>query len=188
MSAAFLPVERWKPIPGYEGVYEVSDLGRVRSLDRIEEYQRIDQYSGRIITVHRRHRGKLLRPGPAKSGHLSVVLGRGNSRTVHSLVLEAFVGSCPPGMECLHKNGKPWDNRLENLRWGTRSENLHDAVRHGQKPVGEAVHSAKLTREQVRQIRTKIGTASCSAIAREYGVTDSAIRSIKDGRTWAHVD
>lgn len=188
MSAAFLPVERWKPIPGYEGVYEVSDLGRVRSLDRIEEYQRIDQYSGRIITVHRRRRGKVLRPGRMSGGHLSVALGRGGTRTVHSLVLEAFVGPCPPGMECLHRNGKHQDNRFENLRWGTRSENLHDAVRHGHKPIGEAVHSAKLTREQVKEIREKFGAMSYAAIAREYGVTDSAIRSIKYGRTWANVD
>lgn len=188
MSAAFLLAEFWKPVLGHEGSYEVSNLGRVRSLDRIAEYERRDQYSGRIITVRRRHRGAVLRPGRMSGGHLSVAIGRGNTRTVHSLVLEAFVGPCPTGMECLHKNGKHQDNRLANLRWGTRSENLHDAVRHGHKPIGEAVHTAKLTREQVREIREKIGMSSYAEIAREYGVTASAIQSIKTGRTWAHVD
>jgi hypothetical protein len=60
-----------------------------------------------------------------------VALGRGNSQCVHKLVLLAFVGPNPPKYECLHANGDPADNRLVNLRWGTRSENIQDAVRHG---------------------------------------------------------
>jgi hypothetical protein len=73
----------------------------------------------------------MLRPGPSNYGHLSVVLGRRNTRMVHTLVLEAFVGPRPPGKEACHGNGQPGDNRLSNLRWGTRSENIADAVRHG---------------------------------------------------------
>jgi hypothetical protein len=103
--------ERWLPVVGFEGLYEVSDLGRVKS--------------------HRRGAPRILRPGPSNYGHLSVVLGRGNTRMVHRLVLEAFAGPCPRGHESLHGDGGPTDNKLSNLRWGTRTENIRDAVRHG---------------------------------------------------------
>ena len=104
--------ETWKAVPGYEGRYEVSDQGRVRSFRRSKQ-------------------GRELRPGRMPAGHVSVALGRGNSRCVHELVLLAFVGFPPPNHECRHLNGIPSDNRLENLCWGTRSENILDAVRHG---------------------------------------------------------
>lgn len=118
--------EVWKPVPGYEGLYEVSDEGRVRSLDRD-----VTQTSRRGALYTLRKKGKLLRPGRMPSGHLSVALGRGNSQCVHRLVLLAFVGPAPDKHECCHNNGNPADNRLENLRWGTRSENIKDAIRHG---------------------------------------------------------
>lgn len=125
--------ERWLPVVGFEAMYEVSDLGQVRSLDRILPYERTDQYSGRILSVQRKRKGQLLRPGRKSSGHLSVALGRGRSVDVHILVLTAFVGRCPDGYEALHDNDIPSDNRLANLRWGTRSENLHDAIRNGRR-------------------------------------------------------
>lgn len=118
--------EVWKPVPGYEGLYEVSDQGRVRSLDRYVQCS--GPVKGAYVSFKK---GRLLRPGPSNYGHLSVVLGRGQTRMVHDLVLRAFVG-CPPAKhECCHGNGDPSDNRLENLRWGTRSENILDAVKHG---------------------------------------------------------
>ena len=118
--------EVWKPVPGYEGRYEVSDQGRVRSLDRV-----VTQISrwGTPYTSNRK--GRVLRPGPSNFGHLSVVLGRRNTKMVHDLVLRAFIGPPPDMHECCHNNGDPADNRLENLRWGTRSENIMDSVRQG---------------------------------------------------------
>lgn len=104
--------ETWKVIPGYEGQYEVSDQGRVKSYRRYKE-------------------GRILRPGRMPAGHLSVALGRRNSQCVHKLVLLAFVGAPPHKHECLHANGDPSDNRLINLRWGTRTENIRDSIRHG---------------------------------------------------------
>jgi len=111
-------VEIWKDIPGYEGRYQVSDAGRVRSVDRP-----VRVVCHGVDTV-RVAQGKVLRPGRNNSGHVTVALGRGNSRLVHQLVLEAFVGQCPNGCEVLHLNHQPADNRLSNLSYGTRSENL----------------------------------------------------------------
>jgi hypothetical protein len=74
-----------------------------------------------------------------KSGHLSVAIGKGNSRQVHQLVLEAFVGPCPEGYEVLHLNHEPSDNRLVNLKYGTRSENVRMdyavGARNGSRPA-----------------------------------------------------
>lgn len=111
-------MEIWKDLPGQEGRYQVSNAGNVRSTDRP-----VRVVCHGVDTV-RIAKGKLLRPGRNKSGHVTVAIGKGNSRQVHQLVLEAFVGPRPAGCEVLHLNHNPADNRLENLRYGTRSENL----------------------------------------------------------------
>ena len=117
--------EIWKDIPGYEGKYQVSSLGRVKSLDR---YIRCGT-GGRGM---RRMKGRILRPGPRSDGHMSVVLGHGESGSqVHQLVMLAFIGPCPKGMEVCHNNGNPADNRLENLRYDTRTNNILDKYRQG---------------------------------------------------------
>lgn len=122
-------VEVWKDIPGQEGRYQVSDQGRVRSLPH---YVRLVAHGKE---TKRLSPGRVLRPGPMKSGHLSVAIGKGNSRQVHQLVLEAFVGPRPTGCEVLHLNHHPADNRLENLRYGTRSENLRMDYQAGRRTV-----------------------------------------------------
>ena len=121
------PMTNWKDVPGHEGSYQVSDAGDVRSLDRDVFFAA----SHKSRAYARSTKGRMLRPGRMSSGHVSVALGRNNSRCVHELVLLAFVGPPPEGHECRHLNGNPADNRLENLRWGTRSENIRDAVSHG---------------------------------------------------------
>jgi hypothetical protein len=120
-------METWKPVVGFEGLYEVSDRGRVRSLDRV-----YPQLSRKGKGHKHTHKGRILRPAPASHGYLTVVLGRGNTRTVHSLVAEAFIGPCPEGQEILHKDQTRLNSRLSNLRYGTRTENILDAVRSGQ--------------------------------------------------------
>lgn len=126
-----MKIEEWRAVVGFEGSYEVSNIGRVRSLDRAVTYQKIDQYSGRTITVTKHMKGQMLRPGAQKSGHLLVVLGRKNNALVHHLVLKAFVGPQPPGMECCHGDGQPANNVDTNLRWDTRQANVADMWRHG---------------------------------------------------------
>ena len=119
--------EEWRPVR--ENLdYEVSSLGRVRSLDRIKVYCR----GG--LTVRRKHRGTLLSPCESV-GYPSVNIGRGNPRKVHKLVCEAFHGPRPEGHEVLHGDGDRQNCRAANLRWGTRSENIADAQRHGTQPV-----------------------------------------------------
>lgn len=117
--------EQWKPVAGYEGIYEVSDQGRVRSLDRTIVYR-----DGRVW----RAKGKMLNPSRAKDGGYPVVVLSQHSKRahhyVHRLVLETFVGPPPEGMECRHMDGNPENNTVENLRWGTRYENIHDQIRH----------------------------------------------------------
>ncbi|MBZ4580992.1 NUMOD4 motif-containing HNH endonuclease [Mycobacterium avium] len=115
----------WKPIPGYEGLYEVSDEGEVRSLERVVEHG----YSGTKTIPARVMRQKI-----DKGGYRRVGLRRDGKQRwlgVHRLVLAAFVGECPEGQEVCHGNGNRADNRLENLRYGTRSENMLDQIAHG---------------------------------------------------------
>lgn len=119
-----MTVERWLPIQGYEGCYEVSDLGRFRSLDRIVPYS----YGGT-----RPVKGRPLKRHSDAGGYQIVILSRlGRRRTylAHRLVLTAFVGPPADGIEACHNNGVRDDNRLINLRWDTRSANRMDAVRH----------------------------------------------------------
>ena len=120
--------EEWRPVPGWKGSYEVSDLGRVRSLDRTIPFR----------TGFRRVSGRILTPiVDTQWGRHAVVLsrlGERHNRFVHRLVLMAFVGECPPGMECCHNDGNPANNRLQNLRWDTPSNNSLDRNRHGTQP------------------------------------------------------
>lgn len=112
--------ERWLAIPGYEGIYEVSDAGRVRGLNRITP-------SGR------RWRGRLMKSATDRRGYPSVMLFDTKFKrfSVHCLVLAAFVGPRPIGMEGCHNNGVRTDNRVGNLRWDTRRNNHLDKQRHG---------------------------------------------------------
>lgn len=116
--------EHWLPVVGYEGFYEVSDHGHVRSLDRFVERRQ----KGTML-----YKGRQLRAAVTR-WRLLVVLHRDNKAKtcgVHRLVLEAFVGACPEGMECCHNDGDHTNNNLDNLRWDTHSNNVYDIVRHG---------------------------------------------------------
>lgn len=121
-----LPAERWLPVVGFEGLYEVSDLGRLRSL-------------GRVDNRGRRRAPRLMRGSPDGENYIVVVLtaagvdgapGRRLPERMHVLVLEAFVGPRPSGVDACHANDIPTDNRLVNLRWDVRSANRADAIRN----------------------------------------------------------
>lgn len=135
-----LPNESWLPVVGYEGRYEVSNQGRVRSLDR----ERLRNIGSGVET--NKLKGRILRACRRRSGHYACSLGDGKRqsvRVVHQLVLEAFVGPRPEGYEACHNNGDPSDNRVENLRWDTKSANALDSVRHGTHWQARKTHCAK---------------------------------------------
>lgn len=117
--------EEWRPVVGYEGFYEVSNLGRVRSVDRV-----IEDAWGRQCSL----RGVLRKPYVSPKGYPLVRLSVGNVRkyfTVHRLVAIAFLGPPPLGKEVCHTDGDKLNPRADNLRWGTPSENQADNLRNG---------------------------------------------------------
>lgn len=177
--------EEWRPVVGWEGLYEVSNLGRVRGVDR--RVPAPAQGSTRFV------RGCVLRQvGTRSDGYMQVGLRRGgklgSSYLVHRLVLEAFVGARPDGMECRHLNGVATDNRLVNLAWGTPLENARDRVRHGTQVRGEAQGSAKLTADDVLAIRAARATGeSIRSLAARYGVQLMTISLAASGKSWRHL-
>ena len=166
-------MEAWEDIPGYEGRYQVSSLGRVKSLTR-----RV--HCGKNGAGVRLIPERILRAGRRADGHLSVVLGHKQPGSqVHQLVLLAFVGPPEPGQEVRHINGDPTDNRLCNLQYGSRTENILDVYR-----IGKAWR--KLTAEDVAEIRKQLeqGTRGVD-LAKAYGVSQTTISNIKHGRIYS---
>lgn len=172
--------EEWRAIPGYEGRYEVSNSGRVRSIDRS------------VRTSHgvvRRLPGVDLRPFLNDSGYPIVNLCSGSrSKTrverVHRLVALAFIGPQPPGCEVAHGDGSRTNNHVSNLRWATRAENVADAVAHGTLGNG----GAKLTAEQVVLARKLVADGMPKrSVGRLLGVSYTAIRYIAIGKSWRNV-
>lgn len=138
------------------------------------------------------YRWKLLKPATLKGGHRRVTLsqdGKKREALVHRLVLEAFVGPCPPGMECCHWDDNPNNNNLSNLRWDTSVANHKDRARNGKMQRGSRHCRAKFTEELVTRIRKQYATGLTShrELARAYGVGDAAITSILNRRTWKHI-
>ena len=170
----------WLAVPS-NGFYEVSDEGEVRSIDRVIERR------GKPAKLA----GKVLKPLNHSQGYWSVSLGTGKRCLIHSLVMEAFVVPRAKGMDINHKNGDKKDNRLENLEYCSRSQNMAHAVRTGPMPTpplkrGTAQHLNKLTEDQVREIRKWSSEGGGqSQIARHYGVGKSTVRNILKGNSWA---
>lgn len=146
--------ENWKDVPGFEGRYRVSDLGRVYSF----------------------HSARCLRPGRMTEGHMSVSLGARNSRCVHELVLVAFAGPRPEKHEARHLNGEPSDNRLLNLEWATRGRNIQDKKWHN------GGKNQKLTGAQAREIKRRLGEGETrKTLAVEFNVSRSLIDNMAVG-------
>ena len=169
--------EEWRNAVGWEGLYQVSCRGRVKSLGRIVQRGEVQQ--------------------PRRERILKTFLNRGyettgfnrdgikKTKTVHTLVCTAFIGPRPDGMEVRHLNGVRNDNRAENLVYGTQSENQADRIPHGTDNRGENCPSAKLTVDQVREIRRLLETDILQTeIGAMFGVSKTAISDIKSGDTW----
>lgn len=114
--------------------------------------------------------------------------GGRRDRHVHVLVLEAFVGPCPKGMECRHLNDVPCDNNLSNLAWGTQAENWKDSVVNGHRKPGEGVHNAKATVDLVLKIRAaRDAGETLKSIASWSGMSWQQVHAIGTRRAWRHV-
>lgn len=175
--------ERWKDIPGYEGLYQASDLGRVRSVDR--------ETVAKDGSVYR-FKGRVLKAAPnVRSGYLYVGLrkdGRQKSCRVHLLVLLTFVGRCPSSHEGCHKNGVRVDNRLKNLKYATSAQNSADRIRHGTDHRGEKHPNRKLTESQVKKIRRlyRTGKFTQDCLGEMFGVSQGCISSVVNRKNWNH--
>jgi hypothetical protein len=163
---------QWKAIPGYEGFYEVSDQGQVRSVERTTSHG------------HRRKQ-KVLRAGLDGGGYPKVDLSKDNKQTtrlIHQLVLETFVGPRPEGYETCHKDGVRSNNALKNLRYDTKSENAYDRSGHD-RHIREAHPMAILTEKEVREIRAW-PKYQRGLYAQFPQVTRHAIDQIRSGYNW----
>lgn len=172
-----------KLIPGYSGFYRADIYGNIWSCRVV---------GGHPIIPNRKGKWKKMNPSLVtgkKGDHLVVNLGT-RPILVHRLVLEAFVGPCPSGMECRHFPDRTRsNNNLSNLQWGTPTQNNHDKVFHGTDNRGERCGSAKLTWRLVRKLRRLYSTGmySYKDLARMFKMVDwSTIADAVRGRTWNH--
>jgi len=173
------PSEEWRPIRGYEVIYEISDRGRVR----------------RVATGHTTYAGRILKPGINSHGCPQVALYCRGVRTTHlvsHLVADAFLqAKCPTDRVLRHLNDDPADNRIENLAWGTYSDNAYDAMRNEKwhPSRGSTNGQAKLTEDDVREIRRLYATGNFTQreLALEFGIARSAIGKIVRRQAWKHV-
>lgn len=175
---------RYLPIQGFPG-YEVGEDGSVWSC-----WTKKGRGFGRG-KVRLGDLWKKLKPTPLKSGHLTVSLCKGGVRctkSVHRLVLEAFVGPCPKGMECCHNDGNPANNHIENLRWDTHRNNHSDKIKHGTHLIGAKHGMAKLIENDVINIRrlSQEGLTDLE-IAKRYELHISTVRYIRIRKLWKHI-
>lgn len=167
-------IEQWRPVVGYEGWYEVSDVGRVRRV-----------HGGRGARV-----GRILKPNlNAQTGYMYVDLKVKNTRThvpIHRLVAQAFHVRPTKEYQVNHKDADKLNNRAENLEWVTSGDNTRHAARLGCLRVGSQCSWAKLTDEAVHTIRSLRGRTTQAVVAHHFNVSPSTIGSIFRGESWAH--
>ena len=180
-------METWKPVIGFEGMYEVSDLGNVRSLSR--SYIAMDRWGNAQQYVRT---GTARKPEITRAGYARVHLraqSRGRKAAVHQLVAEAFIGPKPTKQHQInHKNGDKLDNRVQNLEWVTAQENTQHRSRVLRLGCGETHYRAKLTADDVRAIRSAYAAGSTQTdLAAKYGVRANNISFIVRYLTWRTV-
>lgn len=165
-------VEEWRPVPGHEGFYELSNLGNVRSLHFDPP---------RPVSTR----------GTDKDGYPVVALTRGpyerSTYALHPLVCTAFHGRpSAPGQEAAHLDGVRTNARADNLEWTSKKENQAHRRIHGTDPAGERHPNAKLSTSDVVAIRRARGSEFGATLAARFGVSRSTIYDIWQGKSWAH--
>lgn len=177
-------MEDWIDVKDYEGLYRVSNTGKIKSLPRI-----VTSGNGAWRLLPER----VLKPVLVRS-YGKISLCRGNKKklaSVHRLVAEAFIPNPENKTQVNHINGVKWDNRLENLEWSTPSENQVHALKTGLKliPVGEMASRSKLNWADVREIRSKLSDgATIKSLMELYGMCRITISNIKHNKEWIDGD
>ena len=172
-------IENWKDIPGYVGYYQVSDLGRVKSLARWRE-DGLQFRQERILKgyVERYPKMELTKDGVKKKWY------------VHQLVAITFIGDYrDDGLQVAHNDGDKLNNRLDNLRWSTPKDNIADKVKHGTANQGERHGRSRFTEKDIRamrMLRDELGM-TITYIADLYKTTTSHAAGIVNRKKWAHI-
>lgn len=173
--------ELWMDINGYEGLYQVSNRGRVRSVTHTITMNngRERTIYGKELVLHEGGNNQYLQAHLHKDGNVQ-------NRLVHRMVAELFIGEIPDGYEINHKNANVQDNRVENLEIVTRKENMAHAVRNNLVQCGEEHHSAKLTNEDAIMIRKlyRKGDISQTELGKMFGVSQNVIFKIVNYETY----
>ena len=167
--------EKWLPIVGYEGLYKVSDFGRImRTKDMPGTFD-----------------GKILKPHLNRGGYQTINIYKNGKRhifTVHRLVMEAFVGIRPNNMQVNHKDGDKTNNHLDNLEYVTISENHRHAFRTGLKSQrGDSANNRKISESDVPKIRKFLKEETQEAVAARFNVCRATIGNIATGKSWWYV-
>jgi hypothetical protein len=176
--------EEWRAVIDYQGKYQVSNLGRVRTIARV-----VTRRNGVPISIH----GRIKQPSRASRGDYPVVCLKDVGKkpklvTVHSLVAAAFIGPRPKYADICHFDGNPHNSQLSNLRYAFRRENEADKDRHGTRPLGSACHNAKLNADLVRSIRADRSVGLLlRELAAKYQCAEMTIYAVLRGWTWKHV-
>lgn len=170
--------EEWKPVNGYELSYEVSNYGRVRSLDK-----KVNSRFGKRLK-----KGKLLKPTLSCGRYLTVGLSdkcKKKTHFIHQMVAKHFL-TYEDHHQCVnHKDGVKTNNHISNLEFCTFSENINHSLKMGlSKSIGESHHSNKLKETQVITIIQRIKTEDYKDLAIEYNVSRACILAIKHNRNW----
>lgn len=175
-------MEIWKDVPGYKGIYMVSNLGTVKSNDHLV-----------LGKNNRLQKGRVLKLTKSYKGYMRVSLsnkGKKFTTGAHRLVALAFIEKIKGKNQVNHINGIKSDNRLENLEWCTNSENQIHAINKGltSRKTGEENHNSKLSNKDVKKVRVlnSLGWTN-KQLANDYGVSDAAMSKILRKKTYINI-
>lgn len=172
--------ETWAPVVKYEGLYEISSMGRVRSLPRLV----------RAPVGMARLKGRILIQHPDRDGRALVSLskdGKPKTFVVSHLVAAAFIGARPVGTHVCHNNGNEKDNRPENLRYDTPLANARDKELHGTQTRGDTHPSSKMTEEEVIALRLLAPHVSRAFLSYSFKISKSHVGQLISRTRWAHL-
>lgn len=184
-------LEIWKPVVGYEKLYEVSNRGRVKSLNRLKT---VRVSLSNVSKITRVYGGKILKLSNNKLGYKKVTLSKNNvvvTKLVHRLVAEAFLEN-PKNKKCVnHLDKNPQNNFVNNLEWCTYKENERHSWKNGKKRVrGDKNSFAKLSDQEAVQIMWLLKNVSGiiqTDLAEVFNVSLQTVNAIKKGRRWSHL-